>query len=150
MIPFAESASRVRPALAAALCVTAVAALGACETMPPPVETAGMGAPAADARRDPPVAVLAPELRPWLEFMPAARRGGGDRVLEVEVPMRNNAARKYLLEYRFRFFGPDGFEEQPVMSWTFVPVEPGQVVRLQGSSLSSGALDHKLEIRWSR
>ena len=98
----------------------------------------------------PKVSIFAPELRPFLDFGPPVLAGGGDRPLEVGIAMRNDGPRKYLVEYRYRFFAHDGFEERPAADWSFCSIEPGEEVKLPGISLGSGAVDYRLEVRWSR
>jgi uncharacterized protein YcfL len=110
----------------------------------------GYGDPYPAPLNDPQISVLSEELRPWLLFSPATITKGDRRPMQVQVPVRNAASRKYLIEYRILFYDENGVELEPLMGWTMVPLEPKQMVRLKAGALDAAADSYRLEIKWSR
>lgn len=122
-------------------------ALAACAN---PAPNPGLGDPYPAPYNDPQVAVLSPDLQPWLGFDSATVVEDGRRPLQVQVPVRNLTDNQYLIQYRFIFLDANGMEIQPVMGWTRQPLEPKQRVRLNAGALGLDAVDYRLEVRWAR
>lgn len=116
------------------------------DTSPSP----GLGDPYPAPLNDPQIAVLSPDLRPWLGFHPAIVIDDDERPMAVEVPVRNLTDRQYLIDYRILFYGADGAEQTPVMGWRMAALEPKQTQRLKGKALSTDAVGYKIEVRWAR
>ena len=111
---------------------------------------AGYGDPAPAPLNDPQISVLSAELRPWLLFHPAIVTRTERQPMQVQVPVRNAAQRKYLIEYRILFYDERGVELTPTMSWSMVPLEPKQTVRLKAGALDELADSYRLEVKWAR
>jgi uncharacterized protein YcfL len=135
-----------RFALVAAVLTAALVAGCQSDLSPSP----GLGDPYPAPLNDPQIAVLAPDLRPWLGFHPAIVTDDGRRPLQVEVPLRNLSDRQLLTEYRILFFDERGATVAPVMGWEMLPLDPKQTARMRGGALSTEASHWKLEVRWSR
>ena len=112
--------------------------------------SAGLGDPYPPPLNDPQYSVLSPQLRPWLRFHPARVSDTGERPLQVEVPVRNLAARQYLVDYRIVFFDANDLEIEPVMGWRFTELYPKQVARLKAGAMGPGAVSYRLEIKWAQ
>ncbi len=110
----------------------------------------GAGDPVPPPYNDPQISVLAPELQSWLAFDPAYVVHVGTGPMAVQVPMRNMAPRSYLVDYRFLFYDANGMELEPTMGWQLQALEPKQLVRLKGQSLTDAAVSYRLEVKWSR
>lgn len=128
----------------------AILVLAAGCASPTPIPAAGAGDPYPAPLNDPQITVLSPDLREVLYFQPAFIDRGGNDVLLVQVPVRNQAERQYLVDYRFLFYDDAGLELEPTMGWTMAAIEPGQVLRLKANSLSGDATRHRLEVKWAR
>lgn len=140
---------RARSVAFAATLGTALAlALPGCKADTSPPAGYGDFVPAPD--NDPQISVLPPELRPWLAFHAAFIDRDGERPMSVQVPVRNLAARKYLVDYRILFYDDKGMELSPTMGWTMVPLEQKEIVRLKASALDARAVAYRLEIKWAR
>ena len=111
---------------------------------------AGYGDPYPAPLNDPQISVLSAELRPWLLFHPAIVTRTERQPMQVQVPVRNAAQRKYLIEYRILFYDERGVELTPTMSWSMVPLEPKQTVRLKAGALDELADSYRLEVKWAR
>jgi len=111
---------------------------------------AGYGDPYPAPLNDPQISVLSAELRPWLLFHPAIITKADRQPMQVQVPVRNAAQRKYLIEYRILFYDERGVELTPTMSWSMVPLEPKQTVRLKAGALDELADSYRLEVKWAR
>ena len=111
---------------------------------------AGYGDPQPAPLNDPQISVLSAELRPWLLFHPAIVTRTERQPMQVQVPVRNAAQRKYLIEYRILFYDERGVELTPTMSWSMVPLEPKQTVRLKAGALDELADSYRLEVKWAR
>lgn len=111
---------------------------------------AGYGDPYPAPLNDPQISVLSAELRPWLLFHPAIVTRTERQPMQVQVPVRNAAQRKYLIEYRILFYDERGVELTPTMSWSMVPLEPKQTVRLKAGALDESADSYRLEVKWAR
>lgn len=129
--------------------VLALAALAGCQSHRA-APSSGLGDPYPAPLNDPQITVLAPELRQWLAFHPARIEYEPDKPMQVEVPVRNLAARQYLIDYRILFFDADDLEVPPPMGWTFASLEPKQTVRLKAGAMSPEAVNYRIEIRWAR
>lgn len=138
---------RATPALA--LILAAAGVLGGCQS-PSKAPSPGMADPYPAPLNDPQVTVLSPALQPWLGFDAAFIDNTPGKPLQVQVPMRNLAARMYLVDYRFLFYDANGMELEPAMPWTMQALEPKQMVRLNGSAMTTKAASYRLEIKWSR
>lgn len=134
----------LRP-LALALLLGA-APLAGCQTDTSPAPGLGDWVPA--PANDPQITVLAEELRPWLGFQPSIVTR--DPVLAIEVPVRNLAPRNYMIDYRFTYFDAQGRTIEPQLSWTPIPLESKQNIRLRGNALDQRAVNWKVEVRWAR
>jgi uncharacterized protein YcfL len=111
---------------------------------------AGYGDPYPAPLNDPQISVLSEELRPWLLFSPATVTKGDRQPMQVQVPVRNAASRKYLIDYRILFYDENGVELEPLMGWTMVALEPKQTVRLKAGALDASADSFRLEVKWAR
>lgn len=98
---------------------------------------------------DPQITVLAPELREWLRFHPARIEHDPGRPMQVEVPVRNLADRRYLVDYRIMFFDADDVEVTPTMGWRFEAIDARQTVRLAAGAMSEEAVNYRLEVKWA-
>lgn len=129
-------------------CAVALTTLTACkyDTSPSP----GVGDPYPPPGNDPQISVLSPELRPWIGFQPAVVVRDDKAPMRVEVPARNSTYNKYLIEYRFLYYGDNGLEVTPTMGWQMIAMEPKQIVRLKGAALSTDAKAYRLEVKWSK
>ncbi|MDY7109374.1 MAG: YcfL family protein [Planctomycetota bacterium] len=134
----------------AVLCLVLASFLAAGCEAPDRAPAPGYGDPYPAPLNDPQISVLSEELRPWLLFSPATVTKGERRPMQVQVPVRNAAARRYLIEYRILFYDENGAELEPLMSWKMVPLEPKQTVRLKAGALDAAAESYRLEIKWSR
>jgi uncharacterized protein YcfL len=138
------------PLLLLAILLLAILLLPAGCASNTPIPAAGSGDPYPAPLNDPQITVLSPELREVLYFQPAFLDRGGNDVLVVQVPVRNNAPRQYLIDYRFLFYDEAGLELAPTMGWKMAALEPEQVLRLKANSLSSEAVRYRLELKWAR
>ncbi len=116
---------------------------------PPIGPSPGMGDPYPAPLNDPQISVLSPDLRPWLAFHPARLEYDGKRPLQVEVPVRNMADRRYLIEYRFLFFDSGDVELEPTLGWRSAVLLPKQTVRLKAGAMSPAATGYRLEVQWA-
>jgi len=135
------------------LAVSLAASLGsaglvACQADPSPAP--GQGDPFPSPMNDPEITVIPIELRSWLGFQSAVIVRDGERPMQVQVPVRNLAERKYLLEYRFLFYDDNGLELSPQMGWQMFALDAKQVQRLSGAALDLRARTYRLEVRWSQ
>ena len=128
------------------LCVISVTGCSPPDTRP----GAGKGDAYPAPMNDPQISVLDPQLREWLVFQTATITRDDKKPLSIQVPVRNLTERQYLVEYRYLFFDDNQRQIEPVMGWKFASLDPKQVVRLEGSALSTEATDYRLEVRWSR
>ena len=111
---------------------------------------AGMGDPYPAPLNDPQISILAPDLRQWLAFHPATVVSDGDRPMHVQVPVRNLAEKKYLVDYRFIFYDANGMQMDPIMGWSMVALRPKQTQYLTARALSTDAESYRLEVKWAR
>jgi uncharacterized protein YcfL len=111
---------------------------------------AGYGDPYPAPLNDPQISVLSEELRPWLLFHPAIVTRADRQPMQVQVPVRNAASRKYLIDYRILFYDENGVELEPLMGWKMVALEPKQTVRLKAGAMDESADSYRLEIKWAR
>ncbi|MCA9296675.1 MAG: YcfL family protein [Phycisphaerales bacterium] len=135
--------------LACSLVAAALALTGCNEPMytgPSP----GLGDPYPAPINDPQIAVLAPELQPWLGFQPARVTRTETGTMSVEVPMRNLTYEDYQLDYRFIFFDENDMTLTPTMGWAHKPVKSKETVRFTARSLTPDAYNYRLEIKWAR
>jgi uncharacterized protein YcfL len=130
-----------------AACLLAAAILAGCQS---PAPSPGLGDPWLPPGNDPQISVLSPELQPWLRFQPARidQQPGGP--MQIEVPLRNIAARQYLIDYRFLFYDEKDMETGPSMGWRFIAINPKQIVRLKAGALGPEAMSYRLEIKWAQ
>ncbi len=134
----------------AACLVVCMSMLGLPGCAGPPIgPSPGMGDPYPAPINDPQISVLSADLRPWLAFHPARLEYDGKRPLQVEVPVRNMADRRYLVEYRILFFDAADLELRPTMGWRSAVLLPKQTVRLKAGALSPAATGYRLEVQWA-
>ncbi len=120
-------------------------------TAPPDLSPpTGMGDPYPAPENDPRIAILAPDLRPWLGFHTPIVQDDGQRPMHVQLPVRNLAEKTYLIDYRIIFYDASGFELSPVMGWRMVDLRPKQTARLDGKALSTDAASWRAEVKWAR
>lgn len=122
--------------------------LPACQTDISP--SGGLGDPYPAPINDPQIAILSPELRPWLGFHPAIVVDDGERPMHVQIPVRNLTSRDYLIDYRVLFYDANGVQLEPVMGWAMEALRPKQTVRLDGKALDERAVSYRLEVKWAR
>lgn len=127
-----------------------LAALLAAGCQDPTAPSPGLGDPYPAPLNDPQISVLEPELQRWLRFHPARIDHEPGRPMQVEVPVRNLADRQYLIDYRVVFFDGNDMTLEPTMGWRLLALEPKQTARLAAGSLSSDAVNYKLEVKWAR
>lgn len=111
--------------------------------------SAGLGDPWPAPVNDPQIAVLSPDLQEWLRFHPARIEQDGERPMEVEVPVRNLANRRYLVDYRIMFYDAEDVEVTPTMGWWMATIEPKQTARLSARAMSPEAVNYRLEVKWA-
>ncbi len=131
--------------------ITLIALLGlltACRTDISP--SGGIGDPYPAPINDPQIAILSPELRPWLGFHPAIIEDDGERPMHVQIPVRNLTDRDYLIDYRVLFYDEGGVQLEPVMGWKMEALRPKQTVRLDGRALDTRARSYRVEVKWAR
>ena len=134
----------------AILCLVLACLLTAGCEAPDRSPPAGYGDPYPAPLNDPQISVLSEELRPWLLFHPAIITKDHRRPMQVQVPVRNAANRKYLIEYRILFYDENGVELSPVMGWRMAPMESKQTVRLKAGAMDAAAETYRIEIKWAR
>jgi len=128
--------------------VIALTCMQGCKTDISP--SGGLGDPYPAPINDPQIAILAPELRPWLGFHPAVVVNDGERPMQVQIPVRNLTRRDYLIDYRVLFYDINGLMLDPVMGWKMEALRPKQTVRLDGKALDTRAVSYRLEVKWAR
>jgi hypothetical protein len=128
--------------------ITLVVLLPACRTDMSP--SGGLGDPYPAPMNDPQIAILSPELRPWLGFHPAVVVDDGERPMHVQIPVRNLTDRDYLIDYRVLFFDANGIMLEPIMGWKMEALRPKQTVRLDGKAMDTQAVSYRLEVKWAR
>ena len=99
---------------------------------------------------DPQISVLEPELQRWLAFHPARIEQEPGRPMRVEVPVRNQANRQYLIDYRVIFFDANDLKLDPTMGWRFLALNPKETARLTAGALSPEAVNYRLEVKWAQ
>ena len=110
----------------------------------------GYGDPYPAPLNDPQISVLSADLRPYLGFHSAIVIKREGQPMQVQVPVRNMAERKYLIDYRILFYDINGVELEPVMGWTMVALEPKQTLRLKANSFDDTAESYRIEVKWAR
>ena len=126
----------------------ALVILGGCKTDISP--SGGIGDPYPAPINDPQIAILSPELRPWLGFHPAIVEDDGERPMHVQIPVRNLTDRDYLIDYRVLFYDSNGVQLDPVMGWKMEALRPKQTLRLDGKALDTQARSYRVEVKWAR
>jgi len=132
------------------LCTLVSLALVACDTPPDLSPSPGRGDPYPAPLNDPQISVLSPDLRPWLGFQPALVTVDGQRPMQIELPVRNLTAHRYLVEYRMLFYDDRDRLLDPTMGWRMVPLDPKQTVRLEANALDTVAANWRAEVRWAQ
>lgn len=133
-----------------ALCslVVCLAFFSGCQTDMSP--SGGLGDPYPAPMNDPQIAILTPELRPWLGFHPAIVENDGSRPMHVQIPVRNLTNNEYLIDYRVLFYDVNGVLLDPIMGWKMEALRPKQTVRLDGRALDTKAQSYRVEVKWAR
>jgi len=131
--------------------ITAFVMLVTSCTAPPDLSPpTGMGDPYPAPENDPRIAILTPDLRPWLGFHTAIVLDDGEHPMHVQIPVRNLAEKTYLIDYRILFYDASGFELSPTMGWRMVDLRPKQTARLDGKAMSTDAASWRVEIKWAK
>ena len=111
--------------------------------------SAGLGDPWPAPVNDPQITVLSPELQQWLRFHPARIDLEPGRPMQVEVPVRNLAAKQYLVNYRLTFYDANDMELTPTMGWRLAAIDAKQTARLAAGAMSDEAVNYRLEVKWA-
>ena len=123
-----------------------------CHSTPDTSPGTGKGDTYPAPMNDPQISVLDPSLRKVIVFQPAniTREASADRILNVQVPVRNITETQFKIEYRYLFFDGNGRQLEPVQGWKGVLLDPKQVARLEGPASLVDARDYRLEVRWQQ
>ena len=109
----------------------------------------GLGDPWPAPVNDPQITVLSPDLQQWLRFHPARIEQDPDRPMQVAVPVRNLADRRYLVNYRITFYDADDIEVTPTMGWRLEAIDAKQTSRMTAGAMSPDAVNYRLEVKWA-
>lgn len=110
---------------------------------------AGLGDPWPAPVNDPQITVLSPDLQEWLRFQPARIEQEPGRPMQVQVPVRNLANRRYFIDYRVTFSDANDVELGPTMGWRFQTIDARQIVRLSAGAMSPEAVNYRVEVKWA-
>jgi uncharacterized protein YcfL len=77
-------------------------------------------------------------------------RTDGQTPMSVTVPIRLRDDKPVNAQYRFTFLAADGAPVGPPMDWRFMVLPPRLQVFMEGSAMSTEAVDWRLEIRPSK
>ncbi len=111
--------------------------------------SSGLGDPWPAPVNDPQITVLSPDLQQWLRFHPARIDMDPGRPMQVEVPVRNLADRRYQVSYRITFYDGSDVEVPPTMGWRLETIDPRQTARLSAGAMSAEAVNYRLEVKWA-
>ncbi len=130
------------------VCALAVTLMVGCQTQQG-APSSGLGDPWPAPVNDPQITVLSPDLQQWLRFHPARIDLDPGRPMQVEVPVRNLANRRYLVNYRITFYDAGDVEVTPTMGWRLEAIGAKQTSRLTAGAMSSEAVNYRLEVKWA-
>jgi uncharacterized protein YcfL len=130
------------------ICALAVTLAVGCQTQPG-APSSGLGDPWPAPVNDPQITILTPDLQQWLRFHPARIDLDPGRPMQVEVPVRNLADRKYQISYRITFYDGGDVEVTPTMGWRLETIDARQTARLSAGAMSAEAVNYRLEVKWA-